>query len=68
MSKSKFSKEELAFLRDIKQAKKLVEKNFSGMNSDALCDAMMDAKKALQSIVERLEPGAKQCSACGAYR
>jgi hypothetical protein len=37
-------------------AKKLVDKNCSGMDSDALCDAMWDASDALGRIIDGLEP------------
>jgi hypothetical protein len=52
----KFSEREKAFLRDIKKAKQLVDKNFSGADSDALCAANRAASRALDKILKGLEP------------
>jgi hypothetical protein len=53
---TKFNKREKAFLRDIKKAKQLVDKNFSGGDSDALCAANRAASRALDKILKGLEP------------
>ena len=55
-----FNKSEKAFLRDIKKAKKLVDDNFSGGDSDALCDTMGAASEALAKIIKGLEPCGSQ--------
>jgi hypothetical protein len=51
-----FSRKELRFLRDIREARRLVGRHFDGGDSDALCDAMHDALEALDSILKGLRP------------
>lgn len=55
-----FSRKELRFLRDIRQARRLVGRHFDGGDSDALCDALSDAIVALDSILKGLKPLGKE--------
>lgn len=52
----RFGRADKRLLCNVAEAKRLLDQEFSGMHSDALCDALSRASEELERILCRLEP------------